>query len=309
MNKFVIVGGLPRSGTNLVRRIVGSHSEIAMPPVEFKFFPRLAQGRSVKEILEDDSFRNRYPIDVTDLYQADPNDAYRTLLCRYADYVGKSIGGEKTPNNEFHFPAIRAALTGSELRFVQVVRNPLDVAASYKHAPFRKNVRQDNLNDEFVSLAVQWTRSVSLGAIRATIDPEHYYFVKFEDLTSDASTSVERLCRFLGVGFERDRMLNLSDYAEHQDNTSFSADGSATVPSEGRVRIVESRKGHLADQEVRHVAEICGEFALALGYDDDEFVAGKSRTRLRRSTVSSVKQMAIKAAGMTLNLAKRMTAR
>lgn len=57
----------------------------------------------MKEILEDDSFRNRYPIDVTDLYQADPNDAYRTLLCRYADYVGKSIGGEKHQTMNFIF--------------------------------------------------------------------------------------------------------------------------------------------------------------------------------------------------------------
>lgn len=42
--RFVLIAGMPRSGTNLVRRIVGSHSEIAIPSAEFVFLEKYSWG-------------------------------------------------------------------------------------------------------------------------------------------------------------------------------------------------------------------------------------------------------------------------
>ena len=51
MRKFILIGGISRSGTNLVRRVIGSHSKIAIPPGEFNFFSKYNNGKTVKEIL------------------------------------------------------------------------------------------------------------------------------------------------------------------------------------------------------------------------------------------------------------------
>jgi len=59
LDRVVIIGGMPRSGTNLARRLIGSHSMIAMPTVEFNFFFKMAAGQSVKQILEDPKLRKR----------------------------------------------------------------------------------------------------------------------------------------------------------------------------------------------------------------------------------------------------------
>lgn len=271
MNKAVLVGGLPRSGTNLVRRIVGSHSDIAMPPVEFMFFQKLATGRTVQDILSADEFRKRYEVDVSDLYGETPEAVYRELLTRYARHIGKPVAGEKSPRNELNYDRILKSLSGFDTRFIQIVRNPLDVIASFKYAPFRKNVLPDET--EIAALVSDWVRSLSVGLARAFTAPASYRVIKYETLTADPEQETRKLCEFLGVDFQGERMLNLADFSEHKDNTSFAGDDSnaQTGDSAGRVRNRQSRKSHLSPAELDIVTGLCGELALAFGYDDEEF--------------------------------------
>ena len=66
MSKFVLIGGVPRSGTNLARRIIGSHSKIAIPPGEFQFFRQYVKGKSVAQILANKRLK-LWNIDLSDL--------------------------------------------------------------------------------------------------------------------------------------------------------------------------------------------------------------------------------------------------
>lgn len=277
MNRVVLIGGLGRSGTNLARRIVGSHSEVAMSPVEFKYFENLKSGNSVRQILTREKFTRRFPLDVTDLYSAPADQVFRDLLSRYAESIGKPIAGEKSPSNEFYYPAIMNALKGFDVRFIHLVRNPYDAIASFKHAHFRAAENHDNPLQGIAARAEKWTRSLSLGSARALFQPQAYCLVKFEDLTKDSVNTTARLCEFLDVEFERDRMLSLSDFSENRDNTSFSASDSTkssdAVDNTGRVHALESRKGYLTEQEIQLVGSICGEMAQAIGYEDEDFNA------------------------------------
>jgi hypothetical protein len=99
MKKIVIIGGMPRSGTNLARRIIGSHSKIAIPTGEFKFFRQLSNGKSVREILANPRLKE-WNVDFSDLYAAQPAKVFIQTLTRYAENVGKEIPGEKTPQND-----------------------------------------------------------------------------------------------------------------------------------------------------------------------------------------------------------------
>jgi len=277
MNRVVLIGGLGRSGTNLARRIVGSHSKIAMTPVELKYFENLQSGNNVRKILTKEKFISRFPLDVSDLYSAPPDQVFRDLLDRYAESIGKPIAGEKSPGNEFFYPAIMNSLAGFDVRFIHLVRNPFDAIASFKHAYFRDKENHDSPLKEVTARAEKWKRSLSLGLARAMFQPQAYQLVKFEDLTNDSVNTTERLCEFLDVEFEGDRMLSLADFSKNRDNTSFSDSGSTESPgtadNTGRVHVLESRKGYLTEQEIQLVGSICGEMAQAIGYEDEDFNA------------------------------------
>lgn len=268
--RIVILGGMPRSGTNLARRLIGSHSQIAMPSVEFNFFGKLAAGHSVERIINDPHFRQRYAPDLSDIDWSDPCAVYRELLARYAALKQKPIPGEKTPRNEFHYARIRECLKGFDVRFIQMVRNPFDVIASYKNAPFR-GPNPENDASTIQTVAQEWVRSASVGAARTLAQPDDYLMVRFEDLTAKTHDVTERICRVLGVGFEPERMLELSDYHGRADNTSFREESPVADEASTKIKRLDSRKTHLTAEEIQLVGQICGEVALALGYADPDF--------------------------------------
>ncbi|MDY6876446.1 MAG: sulfotransferase [Chloroflexota bacterium] len=268
MNKFVIIGGMPRSGTNLTRRIIGSHSKIAIPPAEFQFFSQYANGKSVTDILTHERLE-RWRVDLSDLCSQEHREAFITALARYTENAGKEIPGEKTPNNEFYYDIIQEWLSDFELKFVHVVRNPFDTMASFKH--FHQDNRRQGDYPGLPAHSRNWVRSTSMGLARAHNNPRGYYLLKYEDLATDPTSTTQDLCAFLGVDFERERMLNLSDFQGRRDNTSFPQDRGAEHEGYAAIRKPESRKHYLTDAQVHIVSSICGELAHALGYDDDDF--------------------------------------
>ena len=269
MSKFVLIGGVPRSGTNLTRRIIGSHSKIAIPPAEFQFFGQYANGKSVTEILANKRLK-RWNVDLSDLRSQEHREAFIGALVRYTENAGKEIPGEKTPGNEFYYDIIQEWLSDFELKFVHTVRNPFDVMASFKHS----HIRHDSHRKGYPGLPAHsrnWVRSASMGLARAHCNPEGYYLLKYEDLATDPVAATQDLCVFLGVDFERERMLNLSDFEGRRDNTSFPQDRGEKHKGHSVIRKPESRKHYLTDAEIGIVSSICGELARALGYDDDDF--------------------------------------
>ncbi len=269
MNKFVIIGGMGRSGTNLARRILGSHSKIAIPTGEFRFFGQCAKGYSVKEILSNPRVMS-WGVDFSDLYEKSHHDVFVEVLSRYTRNMGKEIPGEKTPRNEFYYEAIKECLKSFDIKFVHLVRNPIDVIASFKHATFRESRGKIN---HLSALTSDWTRSASMGLARTHTDKDGYYVLKYEDLAGDPVGTARKLCTFVGVDFEEDRMLNLEDFAKHKDNTSFpqtEGNGHQSYPA---IRGAESRKDYLTASEIQFISSQCGELANSLGYQDTDFKA------------------------------------
>jgi hypothetical protein len=268
MKKFIIIGGIPRSGTNLTRRVIGSHSKVAVPPAEFQFFSGYAEGKSVKDILSNKKLK-RWGIDLSDLRSCDHREAFIGALARYTESVSKEIPGEKTPLNEFYYDIIQEWLRDFELKFIHVVRNPLDAMASFKHFTTRRDDRKSYAGISAHSR--NWARSVSMGLARAHRNPEGYYVLKYEDLATNPVSVTQDVCAFLGIAFEKERMLGLSDFEGHRDNTSFPQNRGRTHEKYSDIRKPESRKHYLTDSEIHIVNSTCGELALALGYQDEDF--------------------------------------
>jgi hypothetical protein len=285
LRKFVVIGGVARSGTNLARRIIGSHSKIAIPPAEFEFFAQYVDGKSVEEILSHRRFR-KWEMAFSDFLSCEHRDVYIQALVRYARNAGKEIPGEKTPFNEFYYDIIQEWLQDFELKFIHLVRNPFDVMASHKDAPHRKNYR--GIADISV-YSRNWCRSVHLGLAREHVSPDGYYVLKYEDLTGDPVGTVQKLCAFLGVDLEKERMLNMVDFKGHRDNTSFPQAADGRVAEFRAIRRPESRKPYLSAAELRITGSICGELAHALGYEDDDFQSLPPE-RLSLGVIAELKQ-------------------
>ncbi len=282
MNKFVVIGGAPRSGTNLVRRIVGSNSEIAIPPGEFQLFSQVAKGKTVADVLKNPRLE-KWGVDLAPYQATEPGTAYVEILKQYGASIGKSIPGEKTPFNEFYYAELLQALSGYDFRFIHMIRNPFDVMASYKHMKVMKG--KSALNDIRDHLR-NWVDSVTLGVHRSRENPDQYTCIRYEDLLNNPSAITQFLCDFIGVEFEKERMLNMVDFASHADNTSFPTDEAEKNTDAALIKPHTSRKSHLSSSEIRLVSTVCGPKAIEAGYTDPDFKLKQDNSQRIRKWLS-----------------------
>jgi hypothetical protein len=292
MKKFVLLGGMPRSGTTLLETVIGSNSRISIPPGDLPFAEQYAKGLSVEKIFEVLAKKSTWDLweekNFDALLNADHGTAFRESMRAYATKVGKDIPAAKTPYAEFFYDIYIDWLRDYDVKFVHIVRNPFDVLASLKKSHIHTNWRV--FTDTLEVQAKNWQRSTVLGLARSFALPDNYFVIKYEDFVQDPQTQGSRICEFLGIEFEEERMLNRADYAYHDTNSSF-ADGSPETRKDSPyIYRSTSRKSFLDEAEIALVVDSCGEAAAALGYDDPDFVCRspmyaskmKSSTRLKR---------------------------
>lgn len=261
--RLIIIGGMPRSGTSLVRSITDSHSEIALLQQELNCFQQLQLGAGIATVLTSEKARSS-AVDVSSLISLPPAMAYRSLLFQFAEQQGKRIGGEKSPMNEFYYHKIREWTQGTSVKFIHMVRNPWNMIASCKYAPFRGPAKGRLNRFMLKDLAMNWRRSVELGLARVHRQSDSYALVQYEELVADPAREVARLCEFLGVGFEQDEMLSASRSSAKRNNTSF--ESVEPCQSTGTVYQPPERTHCLTQAEQRTVSAVCGELAREMGY-------------------------------------------
>lgn len=299
--RFVLIGGMPRSGTTLAETIVGSHSRIAIPPGDFPFAERAVTGLSVEEIFDIFRKKETWKLwaseDLSSTFDLDYGEAYRSTLIRYADKLGKDIPGAKAPFSEFYLDQYEDWLSGDELRFLYMLRNPFDDLASLKHSHIHRYWQ--NFTDLVDVHSRNWLRSVSIALARAQSDPDRYLVVRYEDLVENPVHHGEAICRFIGVDFEEAAMLNRADYAYHDTNTSFPEQFAMRQDKTRYIYAADCRKHALTPAEIERIGLVCGEVAVSLGYADPDFVTSppeqperlNPRTRIRRLARRVVKRL------------------
>ena len=273
--RFVLVGGMPRSGTTLIETVIGSHSRIAIPPGDFPFAERATTGLSVQKIFSIFKKKQTWDLwrvqDFSSVLDLNHGAAFRATLIQYAEGVGKDIPGAKAPFSEFYIDTYQDWLAGDELKFVYVLRNPFDVMASLKHSHIHTSWR--GYRDLIDVQARNWLRSTSAILARAYTERQKFLVVRYEDFVRDPVSVGATLCEFVGVDFEKDAMLNREEYAYHDTNTSFPDRFAEREDKKTYIYKSNSRKACLTRAEIELVARTCGETALALGYRDADFSA------------------------------------
>jgi len=270
---FFLVGAV-RSGTTLLRLMLGHHSQICRCD-EFEHVASDIDGRSdwpdVAQYVSDLARRREYRSSGLRANPALPfPDLARDLLDQIQRADGRPLIGATVHN---HFDQLLRIWP--DAKFIHLGRDPRDVARSCVEMGWYGNAWA--AVDTWIHSEDAWQR------IRKQVPPERLLEVEFEDLIAHAEDELRRVTAFLGVPYEPSMMEIEKDttYKRPAPRASRSWRDDA---SEADVRAMEARLGGRLAQAGYAASGLpplaispLHEFALRLG---DRY--GRMRFSLRR---------------------------
>lgn len=205
---FPVIVGVPRSGTTLLRMMLDSHSELAIPPeTGFLASPRLQSladkashaAYSITRFPEDAPAWADFGIDETAFLQEAHRlpegsrlaDVVRMFYRIYAQAHGKQRAGDKTPSYIQCMPDVARVLP--EAHFIHIIRDGRDVAVSWSQTWFAPTKDRAKLVD-------MWAEQI--GRARASASGLAYSEVRFADLVRQPAAVLQGLCEFVGLNYQ-----------------------------------------------------------------------------------------------------------
>lgn len=292
----IFIVGTERSGSNLLRVILNSHGGIVVPhpPHIVRYFRPLEA--SYGDLARDEVFArfvrdvirlvrlHAYPWDVPldpnrVVSRAYPRDAFGVaaeLYEQYRESVGRSRWACKSTFMVDH--GLEIVRRFADPRIVLLVRDPRDVAVSSRESIFSTYHPYNT--------AKLWRHQQARGLeLVRRLPSTNIAVVRYEELVTDTSAAVRRLCEFLGEAFEP-RMLEYFRTDEARKSASLSASWSNTERPPRPDRVARYRE-LLRAEEVRWVEVVARAEMRAFGYEpvhsDSELDAVEfSPTLLRR---------------------------
>lgn len=207
---FPFIVGSPRSGTTLLRLMLGSHPDVAIP-AEAQFLVPLAKVRTryegpsfsserlILDLRRRPEFR-RWKLPDSEvrgaMEDAAPSnfpDAMRSIYALQARRHHKQRYGDKTPRHVFSMPLLLSLFP--EARFIHVIRDGRDVALSLVEMPW--------FSGDLTAAALHWKRSVGAGrAAGARLGSGRYLEVRYERLLEEPEAVLETVCHFVSLSFD-----------------------------------------------------------------------------------------------------------
>lgn len=204
--------GFQRSGTTLLRLMLDSHPDIAIPldttGLWDRYERRLAEYGDLKQVVNRDRL-------VTDLLAEERIRLWRIplspdqVLARwqrpgfpgaiaafyecYAAHYGKHRWGDKDPGNMTRIDQLNRWFP--DCRIIHIIRDGRDACLS--------QLRQDFGFDDLLDCAECWREEVQwVRRMGSILGPSRYLDLRYEDLLEDPPAVLDRVCRLLGVAFD-----------------------------------------------------------------------------------------------------------
>ncbi len=198
-NAPIFIGGMFKSGTTLLRAMLGQHSAIASGLETYWFDWDWTERDGAK--LQNKFRQLASYFDLPSAHVAKFAESARTtesflesMLNEVANKAGKRRWAEKTPGNIAHADRIWTAWP--EAQIIHIIRDPRDVFASLREA------RKWDTADEF---AERWCSTIGRGSrLVAKIKPDEraYLVIRYEHLISAPDTTMRRVMSFLKEEWE-----------------------------------------------------------------------------------------------------------
>ena len=204
----IFVVGCPRSGTTLVQCILSASSHaFSMPETHYFSWVLPAIGATPETPIGAnrlDALRRAFeaeaelvlPESFWTMLGARPGLTALEIFVLIVDHFREAPGLraiEKTPRHVLQLDVIAAAFP--DALFVEVVRDPIDVASSLLGVPFESS-------RSVLSYAQRWTESIHAARAFARTRRERLRTVVYEQLARDPDAIVRDLCTFVDLPFE-----------------------------------------------------------------------------------------------------------
>lgn len=214
-NLFFIVG-VGRSGTTLIRLMLNSHPDVAIPyETHFitnyiremdKYGPLSVSAnldRLIADLLKEDllSKWDKVPTaqEVKQKLGSNPtlSDVIDAIYSCYAQAHGKKFWGDKSDYLD-RMHDINSLFPNT--KFIHIIRDGRDVAQSV--------LKMDWGPNDIIEAAEWWRDHVRLGrCMGKMLPPDRYMEIRYEDLVLDTENNLRRICDFLGLPYAVE-MLN-----------------------------------------------------------------------------------------------------
>jgi hypothetical protein len=214
----VHIVGTERSGTNLLRQILTSHSDMAIPhpPHLLRYFASLEPlygdlelNENFRELAGDILRLVRWhihpwpdvPHTATIMREVPSRDVigiYVALYRWYARQEGKPRWGCKSTFTVDQVEHVHARLPNA--RFIWLVRDPRDVAASSKESVF-------NPCHPVLTSRLWQRQQLECLRLERLLPRTHWLRLRYEDLVSEPERTVREVCQFIELPFEQQMLM------------------------------------------------------------------------------------------------------
>jgi hypothetical protein len=262
----VVVLGVSRSGTTLLKAMLDAHSQLAIPSESY-FVPQLWDRHGehpnpehfVADLRRLERIR-QWGVDPEDVRRRLPEqptfaEAIEAIYKLYAESRGKPRFGDKTPLYMQHLDVLERAFP--DARYVHIVRDGRDAALSLlamRRRPRFNLSRPRGVGD----FACAWRSEV--GAARRFGRDHPYLELRYEDLVAEPEARLREVCAFLGLEYEP-AML---EYHRREDPGLLADHPRLAQPPVAGVR---SWREELSRGETELFEAIAGDLLVELGYE------------------------------------------
>lgn len=281
----VLLLGVRRSGTTLLRVMLDRHPELAVPDESY-FIPQLAErhrGPIAVDSFLDDLGRlptlrewGVRPDEVAPRLRPgmSPGEAIAAVFETYAAKRGKARWGDKTPLYMQYLGLLARLFPAA--RFVHLIRDGRDAALSFLDMPEGIVTRTFAHPRSAVDFACQWRcEVVAARRLGRRVGEERYLEVRYEALVADPERELRRVCAFLGLDYEP----AMVEYAGEVDVSRRPHQRSLLLPPTPGLR---DWRRDLPGADAARFRAVAGDLLAELGYAPAEEAAVSLTGRLRR---------------------------
>jgi hypothetical protein len=208
LSRPIFVVGCPRSGTTLVQCILSASSHaFSLPETHFFSWVLPSLGVAPRAFLSVGQIRlaRRGFEDEAQLHLASPFwselesradvralDVFLAVVEHYRPAPDLRVI-EKTPRHVLHLQTIAECFP--DAMFVNVVRDPIDVASSLLGVPFESS-------RSILSYAQRWTESIRAACDYAALHADRLHTLTYEGLVREPEAEVRQMCAFVDLAYE-----------------------------------------------------------------------------------------------------------
>jgi LPS sulfotransferase NodH len=280
----LLILGVRRSGTTLLRVMLDRHSQLAVPDESY-FVPQLAD-RHLRRVDPDEFIDDLRRLNTlaewgvpleqvrSRLSPGMPvGAAIGTIYAVYAEQQGKRRWGDKTPMYMQNLRLLERLFP--DALFVHLIRDGRDAATSFLSMP-RGIVTETWMHPSTpADFACQWRTEVAAARRLGRRVGERYLEVRYEELVADVEPVLRRICGLAGLEYEP----AMADYA---GNVGVSAKPHQQSLKQPPTKGLRDWRRQMAPGDVAAFEQVAGDLLRDLGYETshDADAAG----RLRRAS-------------------------